>query len=113
MILYRPVGPAELDLVRRSGWTAFPPRLPHQPIFYPVLDLDYAIEIARDWNVRESGEGHVLRFAVDDAFLAGYEIAIAGGKNRREYWLPADQMDKFNQAILGRIELVVSFGRNQ
>ena len=110
MILYRPVGPAELDLVRRSGWTAFPPRLPHQPVFYPVLDLDYAIEIARDWNVRESGEGHVLRFEVDDAFLANHEIAVAGGKKRREYWLPADQMDKFNQAILGRIELVASFG---
>ncbi|MDJ0699325.1 MAG: hypothetical protein QNJ07_05670 [Woeseiaceae bacterium] len=38
--LYRPVGPAELDLIRDSGWQEFPPRLPEQPIFYPVLNLD-------------------------------------------------------------------------
>ncbi len=24
-ILYRPVGPTELNLIRLSGWTAFPP----------------------------------------------------------------------------------------
>lgn len=111
MILYRPVGPAELDLVRQSGWTAFPPRLPHQPVFYPVLDEAYAAEIARDWNVRESGEGHVLRFEVDNAFLAGYGIAIAGGKSRREYWIPAADMDKFNGALKGPIQLVASFGK--
>jgi ADP-ribosylglycohydrolase len=36
--LYRPVGPKELGLIRASGWRAFPPRLPEQPIFYPVLE---------------------------------------------------------------------------
>ena len=33
MILYRPVGEQELALIRESGYTAFPPRLPEQPIF--------------------------------------------------------------------------------
>ena len=55
--LYRPVGPTELMLIRESGWTAFPPRLPEQPILYPVLNQEYAAQIARDWNVKESGSG--------------------------------------------------------
>ena len=109
MILYRPVGPAELDLVRQSGWTAFPPRLPHQPIFYAVLDYPYAVEIAGAWNVRESGEGHILRFETDDAFLSNYVLAAVGGKSRREYWIPAEDMDKLNGALMGPIELVATF----
>lgn len=54
-VLWRPTGPSELDLVRRSGWRRWPPRLPDQPIFYPVLTEDYAIRIARDWNAPHSG----------------------------------------------------------
>jgi len=27
-----------LALVEASGWLAWPPRLPEQPIFYPVLN---------------------------------------------------------------------------
>ena len=42
----------------------FPPRLPEQPIFYPVVNEDYAIKIARDWNVPDSGVGYVTRFEV-------------------------------------------------
>lgn len=30
MILYRPVGQAEYDLIAQSGFTAYPPRLPEQ-----------------------------------------------------------------------------------
>ena len=40
--LWRPTGPEELALVRASGWREWPPRLPGQPIFYPVLNEDYA-----------------------------------------------------------------------
>lgn len=60
--LYRPVGPKELALIEASGWTAFPPRLPEQPIFYPVTNEEYAIQIARDWNVPASGSGFVTCF---------------------------------------------------
>jgi hypothetical protein len=42
-ILWRPVGPAELRLIEQSGMKAFPPRLPDQPIFYPVTTEDYAV----------------------------------------------------------------------
>ena|GEM_PF-5137857 len=43
----RPVGRKELALVRASGFRAFPPRLPGQPFFYPVLNQEYATQIAR------------------------------------------------------------------
>ncbi len=78
MVLYRPVGQAELELVESSGWREFPPRLTHQPIFYPVCNLEYATEIARDWNVRDEGVGHVLRFEVDDTYMKRYKRKIVG-----------------------------------
>lgn len=56
MILYRPTGRAELDLVAASGWRAWPPWLPDQPIFYPVLSFAYAEKIARDWNSTQTAQ---------------------------------------------------------
>ena len=53
--LYRPVGPKELELIKSSGWREFPPRLPEQPIFYPVMNERYAAQIAKEWNVPASG----------------------------------------------------------
>ena len=88
---------------------AFPPRLPQQPIFYPVTTEDYAIKIARDWNVPASGSGYVTRFEVSNAFLAGYGVQEAGGRAHREYWIPAEQMDAFNIAIVGEIEITHEF----
>jgi len=56
-ILYRPVGRGELELIRASGFREFPPRLPEQPIFYPVLTEEYATQIARDWNTKDERSG--------------------------------------------------------
>lgn len=107
--LWRPVGPVELDLIRQSGMRAFPPRLPEQPIFYPVVTEDYAVKIARDWNVSESGSGFVTRFDVRSDFLAAYRIEEAGGRAHREYWIPAEDLDAFNAAIVGQIVVTHSF----
>jgi hypothetical protein len=107
--LWRPVGPAELELIRASGMRAFPPRLPEQPIFYPVLSEDYAIKIARDWNVPASGKGYVTRFRVSKQFLSKYEVHKAGGEAHREYWIPADDLGAFNAALIGEIEVVAEF----
>jgi hypothetical protein len=107
--LWRPVGPEELELIRQSGMRAFPPRLPEQPIFYPVVTEDYAIKIARDWNVRDNGSGFVTRFDVRDDFLASYRIEDAGGRAHREYWIPAEDLDAFNAAIVGEIAVTHSF----
>ncbi|MEV8313627.1 hypothetical protein AB0Q95_05590 [Streptomyces sp. NPDC059900] len=107
--LWRPTGPKELDLVRESDWRAWPPRLPEQPIFYPVLNEDYAIRIARDWNVKHDGCGHVTRFEVDSAFLRRYPVQQAGGRTILELWVPAEELDDFNAHIVGKIELVHTF----
>ncbi|MGJ4942836.1 ADP-ribosylation/crystallin J1 [Bradyrhizobium sp. HKCCYLS1011] len=107
--LWRPVGPDELALIRSSGMRSFPPRLPEQPIFYPVLSEDYATKIARDWNMPASGAGHVTRFEVKRSFLAHYEVQEVGGRDHREYWIPAADLDAFNPAIVGIIEVIRSF----
>ena len=107
--LYRPVGPKELALIRESGFRAFPPRLPEQPIFYPVLTEDYAEKIARDWNVKASGSGYVTRFCVRRDFLNRYEVQNAGGSQHREYWIPAEDLPLFNQNIVGTIEVIAEF----
>jgi hypothetical protein len=107
--LWRPVGPAELALIHASGMRAFPPRLPEQPIFYPVLSEEYATRIARDWNVRASGKGYVTRFRVTKEFLDKYEVHEAGGKAHREYWIPADDLADFNAALVGKIEVIAEF----
>ncbi|MBI4909280.1 MAG: nucleotidyltransferase domain-containing protein [Acidobacteria bacterium] len=104
--LFRPVGEAELELIRQTGWRAFPARLPEQPIFYPVLNLSYARQIARDWNTRDGGTGYVLRFQVSAKFLRCYEVQIAGNRMHREYWIPADELPEFNRHIEGCIEVV-------
>jgi hypothetical protein len=109
VILWRPVGPVELDLIRKSGMRAFPPRLPDQPIFYPVLSEDYAVKIARDWNVPASGSGFVTRFEVRRSFLRNYSVQTAGGSAHLEYWIPAGEMAAFNEAIVGEIKVVAKF----
>jgi hypothetical protein len=107
--LWRPLGPEELRLIQDSGMRAFPPRLPEQPIFYPVLSEDYAVKIARDWNVPASGKGYVARFRVRRDFLERYEIREAGGRSHLEYWIPAEDLAAFNAAIVGEIEIIAEF----
>ncbi|MEG3144931.1 hypothetical protein U1839_09715 [Sphingomonas sp. RT2P30] len=107
--LWRPVGPKELALIEECGMTGFPPRLPGQPIFYPVTTEAYAIKIARDWNVPASGAGFVTRFAVGKDFLANYRVEQAGGRAHEEYWIPAEDLGAFNAAIHGLIEVTHRF----
>ena len=108
--LWRPVGPQELKLIEASEMQAFPPRLPEQPIFYPVLSEAYAVQIARDWNVPASGAGFVTRFAVLKSFLDRYRVEHAGSRAHLEYWIPAEDLADFNKAIVGKIEVTASFG---
>jgi hypothetical protein len=107
--LWRPTGPEELALVEASGWVAWPPRLPEQPIFYPVLNEDYAVRIARDRNVPASGVGYVTRFEVVAGFLARYPVRQAGGETILELWVPAEELEEFNRHIVGLIEVVHEF----
>ena len=108
-ILYRPVGPTELALIAESGYRAFPPRLPEQPIFYPVTNEEYARHIAEHWNVKESGAGYVTRFAVREAFIARYPVQQVGARVHTEHWIPAEELGTFNENIVGRIENIATF----
>lgn len=111
-ILFRPVGQAEFELVEESGWRRFPPRLPQQPFFYPVLSEEYAVQIARDWNTKDEVSGfvgYVLRFAVRTEFLNHYEVRVAGSAKHRELWIPAQDLERFNENIIGMIEVIHRF----
>jgi hypothetical protein len=110
--LYRPVGHKELDLIEQSGWTRFPPRLPEQPIFYPVMNEEYAIQIAKDWNVAATGSGFVTKFEVKTDYLEKYEVQNVGGHIHNELWIPADELDEFNNNIVGKIEVTQKFYAN-
>jgi len=83
--------------------------LPEQPIFYPVLNEDYATQIARDWNTRDGGTGYVLRFQVESDYLEKFPVQTAGARIHQEYWIPADELEEFNRHIVGRIEIVGEF----
>ena len=111
-ILYRPVGRGELELIRASGFREFPPRLPEQPIFYPVLTEEYATQIARDWNTRDERSGfagYVLRFFVRAEFLCNYDVHVVGSSGHREYWIPANALQDLNANIVGEIAIVSEF----
>src|SRR5262245_43263213 len=110
-VLYRPVGQGELDLVAESDYQSFPPRLPEQPIFYPVLNEEYATQIARDWNARHNDPpvGYVTRFEVRSDYLSKYEVRIVGGSQHSEYWIPADELSEFNRNIVGKIEVIAEY----
>ena len=110
-ILFRPVGTNELELIRASQFMAFPPRLPEQPIFYPVLNESYAGQIAREWNTRYTadGRGYVTRFAVRKEFLGHYEVKTVGGSEHQEYWIPAEDLEQLNRNIVGKIEVIAEY----
>ena len=112
--LYRLIGLRELQLIRDSGFSAFPPRLPEQPIFYPVLNEEYADKIARDWNAKRNEDkvGYVTRFLVRNSYLKHQEIHIVGGSRHQEYWIAAEELPEFNRNIVGQIEVIPEF-RNE
>jgi hypothetical protein len=101
-----------MDLIRASRFREFPPRLPEQPIFYPVLTEEYATQIARDWNTKDERSGfagYVLRFQVRTEFLQKYDVHTVGSAGHREYWIPADALQEMNANIVGDIEIVSEF----
>lgn len=110
VILFRPTGAKELALVGASGFRRWPARLLGQPIFYPVTTREYAIRIARDWNVTESGYGCVTRFQVRKSFMDHYPVQTVGGSSHQEWWIPAEELELMNDQIVGLIEVIDEFG---
>lgn len=111
-ILYRPVGQLELDLIEKSGHSKFPPRLDWQPIFYPVLNKEYACQIARDWNTKDDANGnvgYVTQFEVEENYISQFQVQNVGGHNHNELWIPAEELENFNRSIIGKIKVVEVF----
>lgn len=108
MKLYRPVGIRELELIKQSGMTEFPPRLPEQPIFYPVLNRKYACQIAREWNTKSapSYAGFVTEFDVEDEYASKFEAKTVGAFAHKELWVPAEELNEFNKHIIGKIKVI-------
>lgn len=111
--LYRPVGPKELQRIAESDYRGFPPRLAGQPFFYPVLNEEYAVQIAREWNAKnpDIGAGYVTRFQVSARYLEKFTPQKVGGMIHQEYWIPAEELAEFNRNIIGPIEVIASFGK--
>ena len=109
MKLFRPVGKNEFSLIEQSGFTKFPPRLPEQPIFYPVLNERYAVEIASKWNAKDGNTGYVLRFTISDEYIARFDIQTVGSYYHQEYWIPAEDIEEFNKNIIDEIEVIHKF----
>jgi hypothetical protein len=104
MFLYRPVGLEELLLVFASGMKAYPPRLPGQPIFYPVMNEKYAVQIAREWNTKSASlAGYVTRFTLSDAYAASLPVKTVGAREHQELWVPAEKLEEFNNQIEGQV----------
>lgn len=110
--LYRPVNQKELDLIKESGWKRFPPRLPEQPIFYPVLNEAYAIQIAKEWNVPAYGIGYVTKFEVNADYLSKFKVENVGAKIHDELWIPAEELEVFNDNIIGPIQVIAEFKKS-
>ncbi len=110
--LYRPVGQKELELIRQSGYKKFPPRLQWQPIFYPVMNQQYAEEIALKWNTEDENSGYagyVTAFDLPQQYLAKFPVQNVGGEIHNELWVPTEELEEFNNNIVGEIRVVKSF----
>ena len=112
VVLYRPIGEKELQLIKALDWKSFPPRLSWQPIFYPVLNRQYAEEIAMKWNTKDKGSGfvgYVTKFCIKVDGIKDYKVKIVGGAEHKELWVPSEKLQEFNRHIVGSIEVIGEF----
>lgn len=110
--LYRPVGKKELELITESDYKAYPPRLSWQPIFYPVMNFEYAAQIAKEWNAEDEFSGYcgfVTAFDIDADYVSKFEVQNVGSFQHNELWVPSEELQEFNNHIQGKIEVVASF----
>ncbi len=110
--LYRPVGQKEFDLIREANYKKFPPRLEWQPIFYPVTNQAYATQISLEWNTKDqfSGyAGYITAFDLPAEYLKRFPVQNVGGEIHNELWVPAEDLEEFNNNIVGEIRVTDSF----
>lgn len=98
-------------MIKEADFREFPPRLSEQPIFYLVLNRQYAMEIALGWNAKynDDHKGYVTKFEVDDDYCAQFEIHCVGSGYHKELWVPAEKLKEFNSHIIGKIDVIREF----
>ncbi len=111
MILFRPVGLRELQLIADANFRAYPPRLPDQPIFYPVLNFEYARQIAEGWNTRYNDPpcGFITRFEIEDDYSKQFNTETVGARENQELWIPAEMLEDFNAHMVGKITIEAAY----
>ena len=110
--LFRPVNKAELDLIQDSGWKKFPPRLPDQPIFYPVTNQEYASQITTEWNLPSYKNGFVTEFELSKEYLSKFKVEKVGLDHHTELWVPSEELEEFNSQIIGQINVIEAYHVN-
>ena len=56
--------------------------------------------------------GFVTRFAVKREFLQKYPVQTVGAAICQELWVPAEELPQFNANIVGKIQVVAEFRKN-
>ena len=67
------------------------------------------MQIARDWNVPESGSGFVTQFRVRNEFMRQFDVQTVGSRIHTEWWIPAGRVEEMNDNIVGLIEVIREF----
>ena len=107
--LFRPVNNKELELIKGLNYLSFPPRLPEQPFFYPVMNKEYATQITKKWNVPAYGVGYVTKFKVEAEYIKKFKVQNVGGDIHNELWVPSEELEDFNKRIVGEIEVIEEY----
>jgi hypothetical protein len=110
--LYRPIGLRELELILNSDSKGYPPRLDWQPIFYPVLNFQYAAQIAGEWNAPDEFSGYVgfvTEFEIDANYVSKFNVENVGSFEHNELWVPSEELAEFNSHIVGHIQVSKAF----
>jgi len=48
---------------------------------------------------------------VNASFLSAYQVHTVGSAIHKEYWIPAADLSKFNENIVGAIEVIAEYHR--
>ncbi len=110
--LYRPVGLIEAEFIMNDMFEGFPERLSWQPNFYPVLNIEYASEIASRWNVNDSNSGFVgiiTKFEIPKIFFENFQIQQVGDNYHKELWVKSEDLPIFNDNIVKPIKFIKFF----
>ena len=83
--------------------------MPEQPIFYPVMNEEYAVQINEQWNVPAYGSGCVMKFLINKEYVQKFDVQNVGEEIHNELWVPSQELKEFNNNIVGLIEVTKEF----